>query len=64
MTIAEMIEKKRELGMNNEMISEASGVPLSTVQKVFGGITKSPRKEKTNDSGYREGTAFGRGKIE
>ena len=25
MTIAEMIEKKRELGMNNEMISEASG---------------------------------------
>ena len=31
MTIAEMIEKKRELGMNNEMISEASGVPLSTV---------------------------------
>ena len=44
MTIAEMIEKKRELGMNNEMISEASGVPLSTVQKVFGGITKSPRK--------------------
>ena len=46
MTIAEMIEKKRELGMNNEMISEASGVPLSTVQKVFGGITKSPAFRK------------------
>ena len=44
MTIDEMIEKKRELGMNNEMISEASGVPLSTVQKIFGGFTKSPRR--------------------
>lgn len=44
MTIEEMIEKKRELGMNNEMISKASDVPLSTVQKIFGGFTKSPRR--------------------
>lgn len=44
MTIDEMKEKKRELGMTNEMISKASGVPLSTVQKVFGGVTASPRK--------------------
>ena len=44
MTIDEMKEKKRELGLTNEMISSASGVPLSTVQKVFGGVTSSPRR--------------------
>lgn len=42
-TIAEMKARKTELGMTNEMLSEISGVPLGTVQKVFAGITKSPR---------------------
>lgn len=45
MTIYEMTERKRELGYSNEVIAELSGVPLGTVQKIFGGITKSPRKE-------------------
>ena len=45
MTIKEMQERKRELGYNNEMIAKKSGVPLSTVQKIFGGFTKSPRRE-------------------
>ena len=44
MTIDEMREKKRELGLSNEMISKASGVPLGTVQKIFSGLTRSPRK--------------------
>lgn len=44
MTIKEMQERKRELGFTNEMLSQASGVPLSTVQKVLGGITLSPRR--------------------
>ena len=44
MTIDEMREKKRELGLSNEMISNASGVPLGTVQKIFSGLTRSPRK--------------------
>lgn len=44
MTIAEMILRKKELGYSYEQISELSGVPIGTVQKVLGGITKSPRR--------------------
>ena len=43
MTISEMRERKRELGYSYEQIAEWSGVPLSTVQKVLTGATKSPR---------------------
>ncbi len=43
MTIEEMRRRKRELGYTNEKISELSGVPLGTVQKIFAGITDSPR---------------------
>ena len=43
MTIDEMIERKNELGYSYERIAELSGVPLGTVQKVLGGITKAPR---------------------
>lgn len=45
MTITEMLERKRELGYSYEQIAELSGVPIGTVQKVLGGITKSPRHE-------------------
>ena len=44
MTIEEMRRKKIELGLTNEMLAEESGVPLSTIQKIFGGVTKAPRK--------------------
>ena len=43
MKIAELKERKKELGYSNKMISDISGVPLSTVQKVFGGSTETPR---------------------
>lgn len=43
MTVKEMQEKKKEFGYSNEFISTLSGVPLSTVQKVLGGVTTSPR---------------------
>ena len=43
MTIEEMIAKKKEFGYSCEMIASMSGVPLSTVQKIFSGITSSPR---------------------
>ena len=43
MTIQEMLERKKELGYSYEQVSELSGVPLGTVQKVLGGITQSPR---------------------
>lgn len=38
-----MRQRKRELGFTCEMIAERSGVPLGTVQKIFAGVTKSPR---------------------
>ena len=43
MTIEEMIRRKQELGYSYERISDLSGVPLGTVQKIFSGQTKSPR---------------------
>ncbi len=45
MTIDEMKARKQELGYSNLVISQRSGVPLGTVQKIFAGITKSPRRE-------------------
>ena len=67
MTLEEMKRWKRTLAMTSEEISEASGVPLSTVQKVFSGVTRSPRKA-TMDSilaalekkAAQEGLDFGR----
>ena len=43
MTLSEMKEKKKERGYSYEQIAQMSGVPLSTVQKVFSGATQSPR---------------------
>ena len=45
MTIEEMRASKKELGYSYEKIAELSGLPVGTVQKVLGGITKSPRYE-------------------
>ena len=45
MTIEEMRERKEELMYTYEMIAEKSGLPLSTVQKVLGGVTAKPRLE-------------------
>jgi Uma2 family endonuclease len=45
MTIDEMRSRKRELGYSNEKLSELSGVPVGTLQKIFSGLTKAPRQE-------------------
>ncbi len=45
MTIDEMRRRKQELGYSNKTISEKSGVPLGTVQKIFSGTTASPRED-------------------
>ena len=45
MTIREMRERKRELRYTNEELAKLSGVPLSTVQKVFAGVTTEPRRK-------------------
>ena len=44
MTIQEMKERKRELGYSYEQLAELAGIPCSTVQKIFGGTTRSPRR--------------------
>lgn len=43
MTIEEMKQKKKEFGYTYEQIAELSGLPVGTVQKALGGITKTPR---------------------
>ena len=43
MTIKEMKERKKELGYTYAQLSERSGVPLGTLQKIFNGTTAAPR---------------------
>lgn len=43
MDINEMNKIKKELKLTYKQISDLSGVPISTVQKVLGGITESPK---------------------
>lgn len=43
MTIQEMKKKKQEKGYSYVQMSELSGVPLGTIQKIFSGETVSPR---------------------
>lgn len=45
MTIDEMNQIKDELGLTYQKICFESGVPIGTIQKVLGGITKNPRME-------------------
>lgn len=45
MTLEEMKRKRRELGYTYQKLSELSGVPRGTIQKIFGGVTSSPRYE-------------------
>ncbi len=43
MTLEEMKKIKRECGYSLAQLSECSGVPLGTLQKIFSGETKHPR---------------------
>ena len=43
MTLEELRNKKREFGYSNQQISDLSGVPMGTVQKIFSGKTAAPR---------------------
>lgn len=44
MTIEQMKNIKEERGYSMSQLSEYSGVPLGTLQKIFSGETKNPRK--------------------
>lgn len=43
MTIEEMQQKKRELGLTYEEIAERSGLSVPTVQRIISGTTRNPR---------------------
>ena len=45
LTVDEIRKKKEEYHYTNEQLSRLSGVPLGTLQKVLGNVTKSPRYE-------------------
>lgn len=45
MKIEEMKALKCEWGYTNEQISELTGIAVGTIQKIFSGETKSPRRE-------------------
>ena len=45
LTIEEIREKKAACGYTNEQLAKISGVPLGTLQKILGNVTKSPRYE-------------------
>ena len=45
MNLEELRKRKMALGYTNEQIALLSGVPLSTVQKIFAGVTQQPRYE-------------------
>lgn len=43
MDISELKKKKRLAGLTNAQISERTGIPFSTVNKIFSGATQNPR---------------------
>ena len=44
MTIQEMRNRKKELGYTNKDLARLSGVPLGTIEKIFGNTTSAPRR--------------------
>lgn len=45
MTLEEMKRRKQELGYSVEALVKLTGIPRGTLQKIFSGQTKSPRRE-------------------
>ena len=45
MTLEEMKAKRKELGISYKDLATEADMPLSTVQKIFGGNVKTPRRE-------------------
>lgn len=71
MTIREMREQKRKYGYTYKQLSQLSGVPVGTIQKIFRGETSSPRYEnfqalervfmsRQNPDGLREAAMYGK----
>ena len=46
MDLEKLKSRKKELGYTNQKISEETGIPLGTIQKIYAGVTKTPRWDK------------------
>lgn len=57
MTVQEMREQKRKYGYTYKQLSQLSGVPVGTIQKIFRGETSSPRYEnfRALEQAFRSG---------
>ena len=49
MTLEELKNKRIELGISYQELADHSGVSLSSVQKIFGGVQKNPRQKTRMD---------------
>lgn len=45
MNIEQMCRRRKELGYSYRQLADLTRIPLGTIQKIFGGVTKSPRRE-------------------
>ena len=63
MTVEEMKRQKRMLGYTYDKIAELSGVPLGTVQKIFSGVTESPRYDTLQALEKAAGELYHRGLL-
>ena len=43
MDIIDLKKKKKAAGLTNQEIADLSGIPFSTINKIFSGATKNPR---------------------
>ncbi len=59
-SIEEIRKKKDEYGFTNDVLAKLSGVPLGTVQKALGNVTKSPRIETVAklSAVFEKGTSY------
>ena len=44
MDIEDLKQMKKQAGLTNQEIADLSGIPVSTVNKIFSGATKNPRR--------------------
>ena len=59
MTIEEMKRRKTALGLTNEMIAQAAGVPLSTIQKIMSPAQHDPEDHERGYKGAEKADAGG-----
>ena len=45
MTLEQMRKRKKQLGYTNAELSNLTGIPLGTLNKILAGATKNPRPE-------------------